>query len=81
MSAHVSAPYALLGVHMSCRLVSQASSNVTLDDVMVTGECCPAGFDSSLNLLFLIFVSGAARHLSHVNISFAVLYLSGVDVY
>ena len=46
----------LLGVRMSCRLVS---SNMFLEDVAVLGECCPPGRDSSLNLLVLVFVSGA----------------------
>ena len=37
----------------------QAYSNVTLEDVAVLGECCPPSHDSSLNLLVLVFVSGA----------------------
>ena len=37
----------------------QACSNVTLEDVALLGECCPSGHDSSLNLLDLVFVSGA----------------------
>jgi len=37
----------------------QACSNITLEDVTVLGECCPSGRDSSLNLFFLVFVSGA----------------------
>ena len=32
-----------------------ACSNVTLEDVVVLGECCPSGRDSSLNLH--VFVS------------------------
>ena len=37
----------------------QACSNVTLDDVAVLGESCPYGRDLSLNLLVLVYVSGA----------------------
>ena len=55
----------------------QACSNVTLEDVAVLGECCPSGRDSSLNLLVLVFVSGAVS-LSHVDVAFNVLDLSVV---
>ena len=41
----------LLDVHMSYKLVFQASSNVTLEYVAVLGECCPSSRDSSLNFL------------------------------
>ena len=34
-------------------------SNDTLDDVAAVGECCPYGRDTSLNLLVLVYVSGA----------------------
>ena len=48
--------------HMSLlevRMSLEACSYVTLEDVAVLGECCPSGRDSSLNLLILVFVSGA----------------------
>ena len=56
----------------------QPCSNV--DDVAVLGECCPSGRDSSLNLLFLVFVTGVAS-LSQVDVAFNVLDLNVVDVY
>ena len=37
----------------------QACPNVTIEDVEVLGECCPAGRDSSLNRFVLVCVSGA----------------------
>ena len=67
----------LLEVRMSCRLVS---SSVTLEDVMVLGECCPSGCNSSLNLLVLVFVSGGIS-LSQIDVAFNVLDLSVVDIY
>ena len=50
----------------------QACSNVTLEDVAVLGECCPSSRDSSLNILVLVFVSGAV-FLSQVDVAFNVL--------
>ena len=43
------------------------------------GNCCPSGRDSSLNLLVLVFVSGAIS-LSHVDEAVNVLDLSVVDI-
>ena len=68
---------ALLEVRMSSL---QACSNVTLEDIAVLGECCPSGRDSSLNLLVLVFVSGAMS-LSQVDVAFNVLDLSVVYIY
>ena len=47
---------------------------------MVLGKCCPFGHDSSLNLLVLVFVSGAVS-LSKEDVVFNVLNLSVVDIY
>ena len=58
----------------------QACSSVTLEDVAVLGECCPSGRDSALNLLVLVFVSGAVS-LSQLDVAFNVLDLSVVDIY
>ena len=58
----------------------QACSNVTLEDVTVLGECGPSSHDSSLELLVLVFVSGAVS-LSQVDVAFNVLNLSVVDIY
>ena len=58
----------------------QACSNVTLEHVEVLGECCPPSRDSFLNLLVLVFVSGAVS-LSQVNAAFNVLDLNVVDIY
>ena len=55
-------------------------SNVTLEDVAVPGECCPSGRDSSLNLLVLVFVSGALS-LTQVDVAFNVPDLGVVDIY
>ena len=63
----------LLEVCMSCDLSLQACSNVTLEDVAVLGECCPSGHDSSLNLLVLVFISGAIS-LSQVDVAFNVRF-------
>ena len=52
----------------------QACSNVTLEDNVVLGECCPPGHDSSLNLFVLVFVSGAVS-LSQVDVAFNDLLL------
>ena len=54
----------------------QAYSNVTIEDVVVHGECCPSGRNSSLNL----FVSGAI-YVSQVDVAFNVLDLSVVSIY
>ena len=54
--------------------------HVTLEDVAILGECCPSGHGSSLDLIVLVFVSGAVS-LSHVDVAFNVLYLSFVDIY
>ena len=43
------------------------------------GESCPSGRDSSLNLLVLVFVSGAVT-LSQVDVAFNALDLSVVDI-
>ena len=56
----------------------QACSSVTLEDVAVLGECCPSGRGCSLNLLVLVFASGAVS-LSQVDVAFSVLDLSVVD--
>ena len=61
VSAHVSVPYVIAG-SMQVVVVDlslQACSSVTLEDVAVLGECCKSGHDSSLNLLALVFVTGA----------------------
>ena len=58
----------------------QACSNVTIEDVVVLGECCPCSRDSSLNLLVLVFVSVAVS-LSQADLSFNVFDLSVVDIY
>ena len=70
----------LVEVCMRRRLSLQACSKVTLEDVVVLGECCPPGRDSSLNLLVLVFVSGAVS-LSEGDVAFNVLDLSAVDIY
>ena len=68
------------GVHAITRDLSlQACSSVTLEDVTVVGECCPFGCDYSLNVLVLIFVSGAVS-LSQVDVAFNVLDLNVVDI-
>ena len=61
-------------------LTRQACSNVTLENVAVLGECCPSGRDSSLNLLVLVFVFGAAS-LSQINVAFHFLDLGVFDIY
>ena len=76
VSAHVSAPYVIAGSTHELQFLSlQACSNVTLEDVAVLGEC----YDSSFNLLGLVFVSGAVS-LSQVDVSFNVLDLKVVDI-
>ena len=68
VSVHVSTPHVIAGSkHVAC-------SNVTLEDVAVLGECCPSGRDSSLNLLIVVFLSGAVS-LSQVDVTFNVLGL------
>ena len=62
---------------MSVDLPLQARSNITLENGVVLGECCPSGRDSSLNLL--VFASGAVS-LSQVDVVFNVLDLSVVDI-
>ena len=64
---------------LEVRMSFQACSSVTLEDVAVLGECYPPGRDSSLNLIVLVFVSGAVS-LSRVNVFFNVLYLRDVDI-
>ena len=44
------------------------------------GECSPSGRDSSLNVLVLVFVSGALS-LTQVDVAFNVPDLSVVDIY
>ena len=58
----------------------QSCSSVTLEDVMVLGECCPSARDSSLNFRILVLVSGAVS-LSQVDVVFNVVNLSVVDIY
>ena len=58
----------------------QACCNVTLEDVAMLGECCPSGRDSSLNLLVLVFVSGAVS-VARIDLALTVLDLSVVDIY
>ena len=83
----------LLEVCTSCSLISsnmsqyyprrdsslQIGFSVSLEYVMVLGECCPSTGDSSLNLIVLVFVSRAVS-LSQVGIAFNVLSLSDVIV-
>ena len=59
-------------------LSHQACSNLTLENVAMPG--CPSGRDSSLNLLVLVFISGAIS-LSQRDIAFNVRDLSVVDIY
>ena len=73
VSTHVSVSYVIAGSMHDLSL--QACSNVTLEDVVVLGKCCPSGRDSSLNLLVLVFVSGAVS-LSQVDVAFSVLVFS-----
>ena len=70
----------LLEAHMCCRLVSPAGTSVITEYVAVLGECYPAGRDSSLNFLVLVFACGAVS-LSQVDVAFNVVWLSGVDIY
>ena len=70
----------LLEVLRNCRLVFQACSNVTLEDVAVLDICCPHGRDSSLNLLVLVSVCVAVS-LSQVDVPFNVLDLGVIDIY
>ena len=56
MRTHINVPYVIAGV---VDLSLHASSNVTLENVAVLGECCPAGRDSSLNRFVLVYISGA----------------------
>ena len=56
----------------------QACSSVTLENVVVLGECCPSGRESLLNLFVLGFVSGS---LSLGDVAFNVLHLSVVHMY
>ena len=49
-------------------------------DVTVLGVCCPSGCDSSLNLLVLVFISGAVS-LFHVDVSLNFPDLCFVDIY
>ena len=56
----------------------ETCSNITLEDVALLGECCPSGRDSSLNLLVLVFVSGA---VSLSKVAFNILDLSVIDIY
>ena len=58
----------------------QACSNVTLEDVALLSECCPSGYDSSLNLIVLVFVSDAVSP-SHIDKALNVLDLGVVDIY
>ena len=61
-------------------LFLHACYNVTLEDVAVLGDSFPSDRDPSLNLLVLVFVSGAIS-LSQVDVAFNVLNLSVVDIY
>ena len=49
----------------------QAYSSITFDDIAVLDECWPSGRDSSLNIIILVFVSGAV-YLSQVDVAFKV---------
>ena len=72
----------LLSIFVCARVVDlslQACFNVTLEDVAVLGECCPSGRNSSLDLLVLVFVSGAVS-LFQVDVAFKVLDLSVIDL-
>ena len=86
VSVHVSTPYLIAGrwnyawvVDLSLQatgtcLKRQACSSVTLEDVMLLGECCPSGRNSSLDLPVLVFVSDAVS-LSQVDVDFNALDL------
>ena len=60
----------------------QTYSSVTLEDDAVLGECGTSGYDSSLNLIVLVFASGAVS-LSQIDVAFNVLDprvgASGID--
>ena len=58
----------------------QTCPNVTLTYVGKLGECCLSGSDISLNLLVLVFISGAV-YLSQIDVTCTVLYLSVVNIY
>ena len=74
-------PMSLLEVRMSCTLVHlQSCPNVIHEDAAVLVECCPFGRDSSLNLLALVFVSGAMS-LFQVYMAFNVPHLNVGDIY
>ena len=62
------------------RRMSLLEVGMTLEDVALLGGCCPPDRDSSLNLLFMVFVSGAVS-VSHVDVAFNVLYLNSVTIY
>ena len=69
----------LLEVRMSCTLVHlQVCPNVAHEDAAVLVECCPFGRDSSLNLLVLVFFSGAIC-LFQVDVAFNDLSVG--DIY
>ena len=73
VSAHVSGPYVIArSTHEFVDLSLQACSSVTLEDDAVLGECGTSGFDSSLNLIVLVFASGAVS-LSPGDVAFNVL--------
>ena len=58
----------------------QSCFNVTHEDVSVLVECYPSGHGSSLNLLILVFVSGAVSHVD-VPSTFAIrVFLTYIDV-
>ena len=58
----------------------QAYPNAMLEDLAVLGECSPPDRDSSLNLLVLVFGSGAVS-LSQADVAFNVLDPSVVEIY
>ena len=78
VSAHVSALNVIAG--STHELSLQACPNVTLEYVVVLGECCPTCCDISLSLFVLVFVSGAVSQ-SQVDVAFNVLDVGAVDKY
>ena len=62
----------LLEVRMNFRLVFSCS-NVTLEDVVMLGKCCPSSGDSSLKFLVLVFISGV--------VSLTQIDVAKIDIY
>ena len=61
-------------------LLTDTEKGEEKEDVALLHECCLSGRDSSLNLLVLVFVSGAVS-LSQVDVAFSVLDMGVVDIY